>query len=128
VMLPGYLKPLMEEQASESDLPLPDSTSSPVKSPQTCPSPPPSLSFSSSLTPQRSPEPDLHCQEDLSGDPQLTEDFSNDECCLSPGDRKHSGSGSSSPLSATDVFSELDSDILQIIFDPSDSPFSILVS
>ena len=135
-MLPEYLKPLMEEPSSESEAPIPDSTSSPVLSPQTCPSPPPSLSFSAALsTPQKSPLPDLHCEEDLSNDSQLTEEFCNEDdddgCCLSPDDvdvEKRRLAMSSSPLSATDIFSELDSDVLQVIFDATDSHFSILVS
>jgi hypothetical protein len=127
-MLPAYLKSFAEEPTSEADLPIPDSTSSPVKcpaSPQTCPSPPPSLS--QRLTPQASPEPDLHCSEDLSHDSALSEEFENDECCLSPPASKASpASRSSSPLSAVDIFSEFDANILQVIFDPSD--YTILVS
>ena len=127
LMLPGYLKPLIEDPISEVASDVPDSTSSPVKSPQTCPSPPPSLPFTTA--PQRSPEPDLHCEEDLSNDCQLTEEFSNDECCLSPGDEKHRDSRTSSPLSAVDIFNEFDdSDDLQVMFEQNDSPFSILVS
>ena len=127
LMLPGYLKPLIEDPISEVASDVPDSTSSPVKSPQTCPSPPPSLPFTTA--PQRSPEPDLHCEEDLSNDCQLTEEFSNDECCLSPGDEKHRDSRTSSPLSAVDIFNEFDdSDVLQVMFEQNDSPFSILVS
>ena len=107
-MLPGYLKPLIEDPISEVASDVPDSTSSPVKSPQTCPSPPPSLPFTTA--PQRSPEPDLHCEEDLSNDCQLTEEFSNDECCLSPGDERHRDSRTSSPLSAVDIFNEFEID------------------
>jgi hypothetical protein len=63
----------------------------------------------------------------------LIEEFNHDdECCLSPitaaGEKSDR---SSSPLSAVDIFSEFDSNVLQAIFEQSDnldSAFSILVS
>ena len=137
-MLPGYLKSLPCESGTNEQ--VPDSTSSPIKTPSTpppitCPSPPPSLSYANqSLSPQRSPLPDLLCTEDLSNDVELIEDFDHEECCLSPitasGD-KSGHSRSSSPLSAVDIFSEFDNNVLQAIFDQAenlDSPYSILVS
>ena len=146
-MLPGYLKSLNVETNPDTDIPIPDSTSSPIKSrtsvscpstpPRTCPSPLPSLNRrrSASLSPRRcSDEPDLHCSEDLSNDSDLIEDFENEEFCLSPisaSAEKNGNSGSSSPVSAVDLFSEIDSNIFQAIFDQADSidsGFSILVS
>jgi hypothetical protein len=68
----------------------------------------------------------------LSNDVELIEEFDHEECCLSPitGD-KPLHSRSSSPLSAVDIFSEFDDNVLQAIFDQAenlDSPYSILVS
>ena len=90
----------------------------------------------------QSPDPDLICQEQISND--LTQDFqtnfSEDFSSRSSFDRDDgspqyslgtSNSRSSSPLSAVDIFTEYNTNVLQAIFDQADeldSHFSILVS
>ena len=93
----------------------------------------------------QSPDPDLLCEEQISNDSTLTQDFptqfSEDFSSRSSFEREGGGSPqyslgtsnsrSSSPLSAVDIFTEYNTNVLQAIFDQADeldSHFSILVS
>merc|ERR1711997_121594 len=94
----------------------------------------------------QSPDPDLLCEEQISNDSTLTQelvsnldDFSSRSSFGGPEENGASpqyslgtsNSRSSSPLSAVDIFTEYNTNVLQAIFDQADeldSHFSILVS
>ena len=135
--LPSYLK------VPDADVIVPDSTSDQISS----------SSSSSSYKSSSSPEPDLECKEVLSNDSTLMFDNNDDNMCLvsqsepdfcvanqSKSSKEDaygltvtsSSSRSSSPLSAVDIFTEFNTNVLRAVFEQAegnlDPNYSILVS
>jgi hypothetical protein len=151
VILPTYLTGISQQIISLLP-PSPDSTSSPRLQKTTNQNTPPlETTTSHAILPNQSldrltqsPDPDLLCQEQISNDltqdfqTNFSEDFSSrssfghDDGLGSPQySLGTSNSRSSSPLSAVDIFTEYNTNVLQAIFDQADeldSHFSILVS
>ena len=159
LILPTYLTGISQQIISLIP-PSPDSTTSlkkqtdePMAMFPNIPSPPDSeISNSNTILPNQSfdrsaqsPDPDLLCEEHISN--ELSQDFqtnfSEDFSSRSSFGHEDSNGGSppyslgtntsrsSSPLSAVDIFTEYNTNVLQAIFDQADeldSHFSILVS